>query len=247
MKRFICCLIVIILILTGCSPSGYQLINENGNYYILYEGQPEPTNPNDLVCEPAPAIYFSSMKEMKSDIQKGKFTEEELKELSRFTHRDERGAIVICNLDDLYQPIYPSDLDLTVVWRGPKYHWAFREGDSYRGLFTAEPRDEDIFTERENPETYWVPNNSVTYVSDRNATVINYAGYGDHTSEIICYRIEAEDKILLVEEFHDLTVNTYEVNIYGKQGDQYFYISFLDPPERPSVEWLSQFGIQKYV
>ena len=246
--------ITLAILICVYSYNRYHLFIVDGRYYIIYKGQQESTNPNGLIQEEAPAIYFSSMKEMKEDILKGTFTKEELKELSRFT-RDDGGAILVCNLEKLYEPTYPADLNPTVRWHGYYYTWIF-DGDisstSFVMSFNTYPDYPHAFyLWHRSPQSYRRYNgdfiDSVTTTSDRNATVINYTTADNRTMQSVSYKIETGDKTLLVEERHDLTFEKYYVDIYGQQGDKYFQVINIEPTERPSVEWLSQFGLQEYI
>ena len=250
--------IALAILICVYSYNRYQLFKADGRYYIIYKGQQEPTNPNGLIQEEAPAIYFTSTKEMKEDILKGTFTKEELKELSRF-HRDKGGAIRVCNLDKLYEPTYPADLNPTVRWHGYYYTWEFDSdvsSSSFVMSFNTYPDYPDAYElwhlgplayRRENADII----KSVTTTSDRNATVIKYTTADNRTIKSFWYKIESGDKTLLVEERHDLTFEItfkkYCIDIYGKQGDKYFRVINIETTERPSVEWLSQFGLQEYV
>lgn len=247
--------ITLAILICVYSYNRYHLFIVDGMYYIIYKGQQEPTNPNGLIQEEAPAIYFSSMKEMKEDILKGTFTKEELKELSRFP-RDDGGAIFVCNLDKLYEPTYPADLNPTVRWQGYYYTWTF-DGDisstsfamSFSAYLDYHHHEDELWDF--GPLDYRTANGDfvdyVTNTSDRNATVIEYTTADNRTIKSFWYKIETGDKTLLVEESHDLTFKKYYVNIYGQQGDKYFQVINIEPTERPSVEWLSQFGLQEYI
>ena len=254
MKKMICLLIIAVLFISGCSSSGYQLLNKDGNYYILLDSQTESGSDMELFARPT--ITFSSFKEMRSDILTGNFTNAELQQLSLF-QKDDSGAVRICNIDKLYEPTYPSDFDtLSIKWHGYYYNYELF-GNSFPNGLNMDLIPEKRYTINEDPIAYYSNNltngasiTSVTKTSDRNATIIEYTTPDNRPIQVVWYRIETDSKTILVYETYDpskATDSLLHVELYGAQAGQYFEFFYLNPPERPSLEWLSQFGIREYV
>ena len=254
MKRFICCLIVIILILTGCSASGYQLINENGNYYILYEGQPEPTNPNDIVDGPAPVVRFSSISEMRDDILAGRFSQEELAQISKF-RRDDQGRILLCNMSTLFAPSFPSIFEeYRVGWQGNSYYLFFNSKNFNHSTFLnflGKAQYEEELSTIENLEANpYVKVISKTTDNSSGVVTLECLSSDELHAKLIIYTVSSGDRILHVEETYYLdesAVIPKIIEILGNEYGQYYqiYLSDLNIPPL-TEEQILEFGIHEY-
>lgn len=251
MKKIVCLLIAVILLMSGCASNKYQLIKEDEHYYIHYDGSIPQTSHMEVEY----VIPFNTMKEMKDAIINVDFTEEQLKEIAKRQARRD-GKIYFLNIDELYEPVYPSDLNLTVECGGNYYNWRLTNNtDSVS--FGMCPTSEENFSKLKDSEEYLrsFENKEVlstTNTADRNATVVQYIDVYGNTVNKSYYIIETDEKTLIVQEL--VTVRQinesffpYTVYIYGEQNGEYFYAVSYELNERPSVEWLSQFGIREYV
>ena len=76
---FILGIAFMILLLCSCSSNGYRIEIEGEKYFIHFgeeNGSSIGTNSNSSVYEEP--LYFDSISEMKSDLETGNFTDEEL-------------------------------------------------------------------------------------------------------------------------------------------------------------------------
>ena len=255
MKKLIILLIAMLLLMSGCKYHDYHLTKEDGHYYIQYDIAPN-ANKQHFIEYFAPNYPFRSVKEMKDTIINGSFTQEQhdylIKALSNIN-----GRVYVFDIDDLHEATYPTDLDMTLYFHGGSYSWRTNKDDddslSVSMYFTSEEifasnRDlEDSLRSSKNTEV-----TSVTTTEDRDATIIDYIRFNGDVIKAIIYTIETDEKTLVIVEEHyieyeDKSQKPYEVTIYGHEADEYFSVRLYNLTERPSVEWLSQFGIKEYV
>lgn len=246
----------VIAILCGCSSLPDHLEKENGEYYLLMESN-EVTHPDDSCFYPVyPVVMFDSIEEMKNDIESLNFTEEELEAIETFD-RDEEGRIMICDLDLLYQPVFPSDLpEYRVEWTGVNYAFLFgHSGDPNRVWFELTSQeyyerevgnllDEDNYAEMTSQSE-----------EDRNATVYYYTvplyDEGVHTDverKRVIYTYDKDGNTFYVYEYYDVASNPAPkyIDVYGTVADKYVHLYVSNLTVRPSIEWLSSFGLEKF-
>ena len=248
--------IFVLLCLTGCSTSNadmpYDITQENGDYYlIMKETLDDNSGSTSSEITVAPAITFGSVAEMKHDIQTGNFTEFELEQLSRFT-KDEAGRIKICNLDNLYAPQFPATLsEYRVIWDGESYAFFITGTGGQINILSKESFDAEVDSQNdfEKNTKFKILGKSVE--SDRNATVYTYYDHrSKHQMKRVFYTISGDSGIMYADELYDLTLSDtlpISVRTIGSDNGVYFRVVFSQPKERPSVEWLSQFGLREYV
>ena len=243
--------LLVISILTGCSSSNYQLIQDGENYYI-HLSQTDNNTFNSSGLEVAPSITFHSIEEMKSDILTGNFTEDELKEISRFD-RNSSGNIVICNISKLYEPILPNDInEYTISWSGNSYR--FNPKSASMAIYHRAISKEKYDTEVARISDYIINHadhivSETTSESSRSVTCIEHIR-NDRTIQKTFTTLIADNKTVHIEEFYHLETSesTPEyIHVYGLNNGQYFSVYLARMSTRPSVEWLSQFGIREYV
>ena len=242
--------------------AGYSIEKEGNDYYLViddvYNVYSEENNNGsvDELTITAPSISFSSVKEMREKVLGGKLTDVQKKAMSQFS-KDENGKIKILDFNNLYDAKLPSDVECKyITWRGEIYSFIlnnegyirFVEEDEYEELYQREfGIPEDKITKKEETE-------------DRSATVYyHYTDVAERKS--IQYKLEIPGGYLYIEEEYLLSFeladkftsfkcsDTIPQNIYvmGEVNDKYFYcyMNTMDFSERPSVEWLSSFGVEK--
>lgn len=253
---------VILFNLAGCSSGdranqqAYELVQENGQYYMILDAYTETTDssPGQNDVTGLRSIQFSSAAEMKHDIQTGDFTEEELGIIATF-RPDETGRVPICDPSSLYEPRCPSGYGpYRIYWREAYYYFGF---DAKPGspCFTIDLMDESLWMERKDYYfnfTERIPGtvHSVTTEEDRNATVCVYDDKIGKPCKAIYYTISTEDHLLYVWEKYYTEEDAHvpeSVLIYGQRGTAYFSVVIWKIQTRPSVEWLSQFGLTPYL
>lgn len=255
--------VIVISLFAGCSScedsseSIYDLVLENGQYYIVPR-EPLPPYPqihDAFVDGTSYGVNFDSIAQMKQAIETGNFDENELRNISRF-ETVEDGKIPICDLSDLYAPLVPESFVTDYVfWEGTSYTCWFDETDDVAicqfELISAEQFEE----ERERLENL-EKNSKATLLSvseepERNAKVFTYSGLLERKTVDVVYTIKRESKTLLIREHYsgpseEVSDTPESIVIYGVHNGDYFMAVVSRPKERPSVEWLSAFGVTGY-
>ena len=255
MRKMIYILVVILLFsaLGGCNSRGGKVVVENSEYYFVLGDAASKSHDSDNNIYGA-HIRFSSLKEMKNDFETGNFTEEELKDLS--TLADDSGKVQICNLSELYEPIFPaSPDDYFVELQGGGYYKfviAYTENYGYAHFYI---QDKEYY-DKEADTTWPDKSQNITITEKttepgRNANI--YAFTTNDSSKtfikVILYTITNGDKTLFIEEtyYEESSSIPSSIKIVGAQQEMYFQVAISEPKVRPSVEWLSSFGIKEYV
>lgn len=260
MKKLICFLIAFAILfpLLGCTGDNtndnviaendhYRIEAAGEKYYLSLKGTGSDTSVPGA-CVEQPAVRFSSLKEMKEDILTGNFTEAEVKELQRFS-KNEEGKVEICSMQKLYEPAFPSDLEIkSVVWTGRSYNFVigFKTVSTGSVWFTMNHTEFSNYLAEFNT-TY----GSVETVEDRNATIDSYRAGSGKDVRLIKYTITTvNNTTLYINECYSLdessTVPNY-VQILVDSGGIYLFGTVNSFESRPSVEWLSKIGVREYV
>ncbi len=240
----------------------YVLRWENGKCYfdpqfiILADSTPDAEN--SVVALPKPT--FSSIAEMKKRIKSGDISSEEYgRILAAFGYsKDDRESYKewteICDLDRLYDLKLPKDVSYDKVeWYGRDYVFILDSDSSVRGSIVCCP--EEYLTECYNSSSLDAVAEkcervlSDKKVSDRNARVLEYENTADGIKrKIISYEILRPDGVLVVEEHYDSVSASVprSIKLYGTHHDGCFYGTLSDLPERPSVDWLTEFNLREY-
>ena len=137
MKKIVCILLTLTFVfsLTSCNTepqivvsdpnSGYTIEKEDGEYYLVMDEIYSETG-NSLNCEVEPTVLFKSVKEMRDSILNGTLTEEQKNTIAKFS-KDENGKIIIFDLNNLFQPILPSDLEWSCTsWSGRTTYYYYK-------------------------------------------------------------------------------------------------------------------------
>ena len=251
-KYTIIAFILLISILSGCSQKmPYEIVYEDGKTYLLLPEAKTGENTDDTESEmlQAPWVHFENIEEMVSDINTGNFTENELDQLSRFpvsTHRVEVPTLS-------YIPSYPADyIDYDITWYPNKVSYTLylvqkedQTGPDEVDFFSLVPESE-VRIEAERWNRLDEVNSQLTAMplEDRNA--ILYTNPSGEKS--IHYTIETEGKVLYIAEYYTPEDIIKSVIIHGSENGCFFRVSCGDKviTSRPSIEWLSQFGIIPY-
>lgn len=263
--KFISILLILALLCCGAKASEsmpYDILVEDETWYLVMKGKyaqdPSDYGSWELFEE---CVEFKSMAEMKNDLETGNFTEEELEMISGYI-TDSKGRLPICDLTALIEPTYPSDFVYqTITWTGRSYTFSLDvnesivRGDLYADFQFKNQRDwkysVDFYSNYEEQEDSIL---KVTTEPERNAKVYYFTMFGDRGKKNVYYTIETGSKQLYIWEEYDemYSINRdpsvpWKILIYGKQDETYFYVSMRDFKERPTVEWLSEFGVKHYV
>jgi len=210
--------------------------------------------PDENFSQMGPQVVFSSLKEMKADIQNGTFTEEELRNISQFP-RSENGYPQTVNIAKLYEPVIPSTIcprDVQITWIGNSYSfWYGRKVTAcyYPKDFFDSEVDRRYFSLVDTIREHGAKN-IITETSE-NATVVNYETSLGWKAREKLYTIADDSKVLYVIESYwperESDTIPESVTVYGSQNGQYFFIYFASPTRRYSMDELSAIGVREYV
>ena len=239
----------------------YTLKVENGQYFMEFAEKAPSFSGSQSIFWPE----FSSVKEMKNAIMTGRFSGLEMEALRTYAEKNEKGDVLICDVDNISEPVLPAEFSLDrIVWRGLNYtfyYYTENDGSIYIRLHNPE-RDKELFDEY---YTSFLERWSVSFTAkdtepERNATVYYFESSTTKQKQIQ-YVIQSDNKTYYVNEYYAIgrkdgyistsssdysdTVPQY-VQVWGTDKGVEFY-AMIDIDERPSMEFLSQIGIRKYV
>lgn len=252
---------LLLSLLVGCSTMEesnsesnlpYEIIVENGvSYLIMEEIENKTDNFNAQIDR---SIYFASVEEMINDINTGNFSDEELYYLSHYP-KDDFGRIRVCNMDELLVPVVPAPLELTgIIWNGQWYTYVLGRNDddtTYKMLLdTREQHEETIDFDANFASKTTCDVHSQTTEEDRNATVTYYTNLLGKDCKGVYYTVgEGEGTVHVWEDyaFVDEAYKLEYIHIICSDNGVYFHYYSTSETDRPSMEWLSQFGIREYM
>ena len=242
-------------------PMPYVLKVENGQYLMEFTEKAPSFSGSQTIFWPE----FSSVEEMKNAIETGDFSDLEMEALRMFAKKNESGDVLVCDLNNIQDGVVPDDFKLTnVQWTGSNYTLTYRaDKEAFIGIVLF---DDDYY--KSSFDEYY--SNYLEYHTvkltgqgqepERNATVYYYESPSTKLKQIQ-YVIQSEEKTYYVNEYyatgrtdgspstttddHSDTVPQY-VQVWGTDKGIEFY-AMIDINERPSMEFLSQIGIRKYV
>ena len=246
---------------TQKQPSQYSIIEENGSYYLNFSDGNEP--PKEYSSQLA-TMMFDSLAEMQDTFLNNKLTEGQINQIKDVFPKDLQGRIQICDMNRLQQPVLPSNLTLgTLGLAGDRYSFFVNSvisSSSIHGSFHCLTKEDyDDMFERDY-ENYFEKNTihltSTTEEPDRNSTVYDYTTSAG-TLRRIRYAITQGSKTLYIDESYRLSMKDdslpvsdtvpKSISIYGCDNGEYFNVYLSGFSERPSVEWLSSFGLTDFV
>lgn len=272
MKRLICILIAGLLLMSvaacakrsadgvqdmqGNKEMPYSIFVENGEYFLDFGDGCTSSNDNGSKedIELVRIVRFSTVQEMINDIKTGNFSAEEMDIIKGF-RKNEEGLVQICNLSSLYSATYPSTFtSQSIAWVGTGYYIDITTGENGPEallVFKSQERFEyDIDFYRNFEEQRRITVTSVSSDLERNATVYEYLNYAGKESKAYFYVIgEGDDALYIWEQYsaEEGYSTPNEIAVWGQEQGRYFKVIISNLQDRPSVEWLSQFGIRKYV
>ncbi len=253
--RKICSFIILLLLilgLSGCSHIGYKLTQEGDQYYMVLTGDVPTGGPNDLekgayIYGEGPDTTFNSLAEMKRDIKYGFFSQQELHDIGLFFEKDTQGRFPVCDINNLWQAIPPDTMKLDdISWSGKTYTMNFQSDDDSVSGFVYRCSQEELDEIVEEYSNYDNVSKSKVLRSeetDRNAVVFSHT---DSSRKNIYYTIAEEGKLLHIwEEYNASSVPT-QIMIYGSDQGQCFVVSLNGLSQRPTTEWLAEWGLERY-
>ena len=241
------------------TPPRVTITVENGQYLLEFSEGNSASN-----AEAVDVPTFSDLGKMKAVIEQGKFTEAQIKAIKTFS-KDANGKIKILDPNNLYEVTTPEGFKRNyIAWRGKYYDMDYvheYNEDTFMGIHVMN----DGYYERSYEEDHKPLGTFLDEQADdpeRNAKV--YSGvYGDVIEKYVVYDIVENGKTLHVLEKFMLGVKPgvdptfwedeisetvpYYVKIWGEQDGVKFTVGLFYPKTRPTLAYLSQFGLIPYV
>jgi len=256
MKKFLAILSLSLcaILLFGCSSSAYRVIEENGHHFLILGNDYTDTASSETGYTVVQTIRFSSVAEMKSDIQNGNFTERELQIISGF-NRDETDRIQICDISKLYEPVFPQPFDsYSVSWRNDYYDFLITSSQS--NMYVIHFFLGQEYTETEvHKLTHFEDNELITLrskvIDSSNRLIYDYTGdLSENRYRMVYYCITNENDTLHIAEWYRLDESDSlptSIDIYTIDGAQSSRFVIYNIQEPLTIDQLSQLGIREYV
>ena len=263
-------MLALAMVFAGCTASKqsldrydtsmYYIHQEGGQYWLTLKNSVEELN-NSSINASTGYLFprFTSVAEMRQGIISGSYLEDRdaklyMTALTAVCPKNEDGSLQIVNLDELCDFNKPQDMDISLIeWQGDNY-WASLKGETtYAYIHYVE-------TEAKYPGYLGEYKDFLTdplitidrQEEDENRGAIVYYVHNDWAEfKYICYEISVGAKHVYVQEVYALARSgahgPYRITLWGKEDVGCFCVVMYDLTERPSVEWLSQFGVREYV
>lgn len=230
--------------------AGYRIEKTGDEVCLIITDDAYKTDENANVAEEVPSLDFASVIEMKNRVLGGKLTDKEMEGLSAFS-KDADGSIKTVDFKKLYEPVLPRNVvcDGSINWYGGMYSFKHLEcTDGLAVTFQVYTKERYQNVLQDNRDT--IHNNDLVTITktsttdDRNATIYVY-----NTKVMglmsIEYTIQLDDKeIFVVEDYMGSDQDVpYRVFLFGEVNGGYFRSVIRKMSSRPSVEWLSSFGL----
>lgn len=260
---------VLLCACTGCCREKYRnekytIYSEGGKCYLKFSDtfatRGLRANANGCVIYPGPSA--GTLPELQKKLLSGDFEVTSLYSLIR-CDTDGDNTLEILDPDECQIPILPKDLQIdSVGWSGCAYGFSLTDKADGERRGSTLWVDENTFRSRFgecftalSPETHTVLDDTV--VSDRNARVIHLTTSAAEQRHV-CYTLPGANgytlyirEVYTLRAFSNPNIRTSDsvpqfFHIFGANGEYFFYGSFSEPEERPSVEWLSSFGLTPF-
>ena len=231
----------------------YTIIEQNGKHYIVFE---DPTVYDNLDQVQLAEVQFNSLAEFKNSVINNKLSIGDKEIVATFA-KDEVG-ILTPDFNNLFEPYMPDEFQIDLLlWEGRGYTFlaytpsgveayiTYHSQENYNKLFQYDfenyfDRDLIVVTE--------------TIKTDDGKTITTYYTALAELKDI-SYTISKGDKTIIVQERYRLesqwlpvsdTIPS-QITLYGTEGDAHYIIDLFEFEEKPSEEWLFEFGMQPYV
>jgi len=239
----------------------YEIIDKNGEFYIVFD---EATMSDSFKSQNVQlgSVKFSSVEEFKKTVEEKSFDRSQLSIIYKSFSKNSEGMIKICNIKDLRIPQVASEVEYSAFhWRGETYSYYLQSSSGVNGYFhcyTDEIYEQYYATEYVDffsQDTIRVTKEE--WEEERNADIYYYST-SQASSKKIRYILfnEANNETLIIDEKYILSLSSnllptsesvpYSIEIYGGKSGSRFVIYLNGFTERPSVEWLMQFGTELY-
>lgn len=229
------------------APKTYRLFCVDGKYYLSFSREE-----SGLARSQLGSLSFDSLDDLIDSIKNNRFADWEYDVICSSFPKDENG-IKIFNLDRVLDAKVPNQMRTgSVSWQGDSYSFNLRDESGVFAYF-------HILSQQDYSEVF---NREYETLLDRKQiTVSSRQTIEDRNAEVIlCSTDVANTKLVrytlpngvIVEERYRLSSEIAQVSetipssihLYSKNEDGCFVVSIGGLKERPTVDWLSQFGVK---
>ena len=220
----------------------YSLSVVDGRNYLNFDGG------NASYSSIKGTVYFDTVDEMVTAIRTNSLSPDQCETIRNSFPQDENG-IRIVDLDHVFDAALPDELiSRGVVWEGPSYAFEFDDENGVLGNLRVLTK-EDYETLYADQYTAFFDRAGITVLSrgnvaDRNAETVLYES-PDGTLRAIRYTLP--NGVTVVETYFapggTSSAIPVTVELYGETDAAAFYAELYELTERPTVEWLSRFGL----
>ena len=271
-KRIRCILsvllsIALLLPLLGCDSGSqekpaYQYVDGNDGFdYVILNLDLESLGWLDEegnLIKANGSIMFDSLEEMIQDLKTGNLTDMELYYLCNM-EENEHGGKMIPDLDHLYEPVYPEDMEFENVWLEDEGEYCLEVGD----VFIYVTSGEKVAAETEEYASFW-EQGPIIQLSDPNGENMrrsNFVEEGNKTFEWyykrFYYTLQTNEMIYYIKETYkvypqeDNGEKLFTISMWAENsGGVFLYIHILgndDTQSQCNLEWLASFGVKPYI
>ena len=224
----------------------YTIYWENEKCYMVFPSETGGEKTEDSFLVTAQYPQFSSVQEMKRKISEGDLSEAEVEELRRVA---QQGIVEICNINNLYEAVFPKGLELTVItFYGNGYDFEFSGNIS--GVMTCVSEEEYNSKWEHSYKGEGIAKQSVLISEeteeDRNALVRTYSYAGTEIKRVFYTYETARGQQRVYEIYADGVLDVLE--IYGESNGAFYIVGISsDMQQRPSIDWMSSFYLNEFV
>ena len=232
----------------------YTIIEQNGKNYIVFE---DPTVYQIWAVDVA-TVEFNSLADFKDSVMNDKLSVWDKQIMITVFEKDEVG-ILTPDFNNLLEPDMPNDCTIGLIsWEGIYYSFGVSTSSEAFGFITGYSQEKynEIF--QEDFENYFDQDTIIsiteTIETDDGKTITTYRTSMAELKNIR-YTILVGNKTIVVDERYTLanewlpTSDTVpsRITLYITQNDRYSVMMMHSFEEKPSEEWLSEFGMHPYV
>ena len=237
----------------------YKMYIEDGKWYIELKEKmfDDVISTNDFYISVVARPFYDSAADMKKVLTSKELPDSFIKMCKAWFVADGRKRIEIGNPNKICELKTPEGLRYDAVGVDVTcYGFHFNKGETTGTIYTGNKESYDKSFEKEYVN---FPSNGnkvtgETTTEERNARVVLTSNAVTDQKHVF-YKITAgESEIYVIEQYilkyHDVrdkdTSDTVprKIYLYGNNGTDYWFGWFIDFEERPSVEWLSSFGLE---
>ncbi|MBR4770080.1 MAG: hypothetical protein IK090_04030 [Clostridia bacterium] len=225
----------------------YSLSVVDGRNYLNFDGG----NGTAYSDTARGSVNFQTVEAMVKAIRMNAFSAADC-ELIRSTFPRNENGILVFDLDHVYDAVLPDALTVDAVnWEGPSYSFEFNDRVSAEGYLRVLTQ-EDFAAVYDAEYTRYFDDVEITVLSrenvtERNAEVVSFETPDGSFRQI---RYVLSNGVTVAETYLVEGGMPFDVpetiDLYGADTAAAFTAHIAGLTERPSVEWLSRFGVREH-